>query len=344
MRTAKAFCPGHITGFFSIFDEHTDPMERGSQGAGLCLDKGATSIVTVRPASRPISRPNSRPVSVRSTDVRPITAEPSKDASIQITINGQDQVASVTRMAMESLVAMAKIDNDPLIGNGSLIGNDPFKLEVDITLDLPQAQGLGMSAAGTLSAALAAAKVLDLEGNQAELALNAAHLAEVENRTGLGDAVASAVGGFGVLEREGVPPLGRIRKLPWSKPVLLCFVGRELHTRSILEDEVTRGAIMVLGLEAMERFIKLPDPIGLMLQSWRFARETGLATQDILLAVSAVQQAGGRASMSMLGHTVFAIPERTGEHVLEDMRAALEPYGDTLVCGVDQDGARLVGD
>lgn len=41
---AKAFCPGHITGFFQIC-EHKDPMRSGSRGAGLCVSLGATSTV-----------------------------------------------------------------------------------------------------------------------------------------------------------------------------------------------------------------------------------------------------------------------------------------------------------
>src|SRR5512137_742081 len=40
----KAFCPGHITGFFQIM-EHKDPLRSGSRGAGLCVSLGATSTV-----------------------------------------------------------------------------------------------------------------------------------------------------------------------------------------------------------------------------------------------------------------------------------------------------------
>ena len=40
----KAFCPGHITGFFQIC-EHRDPMRSGSRGAGMCVSLGATSTV-----------------------------------------------------------------------------------------------------------------------------------------------------------------------------------------------------------------------------------------------------------------------------------------------------------
>ncbi len=43
----SAFVPGHITGFFEIFDD-TDPIKAGSKGAGLVLDKGVYTTVKVK--------------------------------------------------------------------------------------------------------------------------------------------------------------------------------------------------------------------------------------------------------------------------------------------------------
>ncbi|MWG35495.1 pantoate kinase [Halomarina oriensis] len=44
--TARAFVPGHVTGFFSVH-AHDDPVVAGSRGAGLALSDGVT--VTVDP-------------------------------------------------------------------------------------------------------------------------------------------------------------------------------------------------------------------------------------------------------------------------------------------------------
>lgn len=41
-----AYCPGHITGFF-LPCMHKDPLRTGSRGAGLCIDKGVTTTLTV---------------------------------------------------------------------------------------------------------------------------------------------------------------------------------------------------------------------------------------------------------------------------------------------------------
>lgn len=45
MNTATAFAPGHVTGFFSIADDHPDPLKKGSRGAGFCLAKGVTTTI-----------------------------------------------------------------------------------------------------------------------------------------------------------------------------------------------------------------------------------------------------------------------------------------------------------
>lgn len=51
MRRARAFCPGHVTGFFEI-RRSKDLLSTGSRGAGLCLSLGATSEVTLEDAPR----------------------------------------------------------------------------------------------------------------------------------------------------------------------------------------------------------------------------------------------------------------------------------------------------
>ncbi len=48
-----AFCPGHITGFFAP-KKHSDPLRSGSLGAGICINKGAVTTLTIEEGSRSI--------------------------------------------------------------------------------------------------------------------------------------------------------------------------------------------------------------------------------------------------------------------------------------------------
>lgn len=47
----NAFVPGHITGFFEIFDDRA-PLKSGSKGAGVVLDKGVYTTVKVRDGNK----------------------------------------------------------------------------------------------------------------------------------------------------------------------------------------------------------------------------------------------------------------------------------------------------
>jgi pantoate kinase len=78
---AKAFCPGHITGFFQIC-EAEDFLSTGSRGAGLCLSLGATSKVWVSDSQR---------------------------QAIETLIDGKKSKAGVTRMALRHLLGKDKL-------------------------------------------------------------------------------------------------------------------------------------------------------------------------------------------------------------------------------------------
>ncbi len=45
--TARAFCPAHITGFFTVSENHSDPERVGSRGAGFSVNLGAHARVDV---------------------------------------------------------------------------------------------------------------------------------------------------------------------------------------------------------------------------------------------------------------------------------------------------------
>lgn len=74
----RAFCPGHITGFFTIEDSEADPLVCGSRGVGFCVDAGAIADVTITPSDSMVT---------------------------DITINGERSDAPVTKLAICHLLA-----------------------------------------------------------------------------------------------------------------------------------------------------------------------------------------------------------------------------------------------
>jgi pantoate kinase len=52
VKEAKAFAPGHVTGFFQICDAPDDPILKGSRGSGVSIVQGVHTRVIVEPAER----------------------------------------------------------------------------------------------------------------------------------------------------------------------------------------------------------------------------------------------------------------------------------------------------
>jgi pantoate kinase len=61
------------------------------------------------------------------------------------------------------------------------------------------------------------------------------------------------------------------------------------------------------GRQALAALVEEPTVETLMEASRRFAREAGLLTPRVRETIDDVSEAGGEASMAMLGETVFAL-------------------------------------
>jgi pantoate kinase len=235
--------------------------------------------------------------------------------SITVWINGKKSRAEVTRSALEYLTK-----------------DDKYSIEVRTKLDLPQSQGFGMSAAGALSSAFAAADVLGLSRQNA---FEAAHVAEIENRAGLGDVSALHKGGITVRKRPGLPPVGEVMRIRGDPEMVLAVLGAPLLTRSVLSDSAKRRAINASGSEKVDQIVQKPSVSELFRLSAEFASETGLAKRNTMEAIGAASKLG-MASMAMLGNSVFATGDTRG------LRTVLSEFGKTWTCRVDTKGPRLL--
>jgi pantoate kinase len=191
--------------------------------------------------------------------------------------------------------------------------------EVDVRPDVPLGCGFGASGAATLATALAAAATFELETDRESL-LWAAHEAEVEAGTGLGDVFVQDRGGVVVGTEDG----GIERYEPETEVGYDSFGG--IATSEVLGDDERMERIREYGIDALSR-VAGSDLSGLLSEGWTFAAATGLATPRVVESVETVQAAGGTATMAMVGETVVAVDD-----------------GDTLPhrTGVATDGARLL--
>jgi pantoate kinase len=237
--------------------------------------------------------------------------------SIDLLLNGRRQKAEVSRWVAERLVG-------------------PRAMEVKVLSEtpLPVSQGFGVSAAGALSTALALDDALGLGLPRDEL-VAIAHEADVVSGTGLGDVVPASLGGMDLRLKPGAPGHAEVRTTPVKANILLAVLGAEMPTRTVLGDPAKVAAINAAGSAMVEEFSRNPSFERLFDIGNRFAENTGLASRTVVEVIRASRMFG-RATMAMLGNSVFA----TGNS--EQLSTLYLRFGTLQRCEVDNEGARLL--
>lgn len=191
---------------------------------------------------------------------------------------------------------------------------------------LPLGAGFGVSGAMALGTALAANAAFGCGRSENELTA-LAHVAEVQSGTGLGDVVAQARGGVPVRLDPGAPGYGRLDGVP-SRPNVEYVTFGELSTEDVLSGDTDQ--LSAAGEDALARLVREPTLSQFMYASRRFAREADLLTDEVTEAIRAVSEAGGEASMAMLGRTVFALGTGLSDAGYDALSCRTHPAGATL--------------
>ena len=182
-------------------------------------------------------------------------------------------------------------------------------VRVDIESPLALSSGFGLSGAAALATAYALDFLLGLGRPARDLAMTA-HVAEVENLTGLGDVCAQYRGGCLVKLQPGFPLHAEPLPVP-EQPVYYRYFS-PIRTPEVIGDEnqrarINQAAQVALGL--LESMVKAAEVdfnscIGLARQ---FARSSGLLRdRKVRETIARIEAAGGAASMIMLGNSVFS--------------------------------------
>ncbi|HIE31955.1 MAG TPA: GHMP kinase [Methanosarcinales archaeon] len=208
--------------------------------------------------------------------------------------------------------------------------------------DIPIGAGFGASGAYAIGAALAINRALSLNLTAGQLS-RVAHIAEVENRTGLGDVVAQSLGGIVIRCTAGAS--ARLNRIYTDERDVFWVVFDEISTKEMLEDKNTADRINPAGRDSLRELLKRPTFENFMIQSKRFAVETGLMSDAVSDAVEAVEAAGGMVSQAMLGDAVFAfdLSERGGAgDAITPIGSVLSEFGSVGRSRIDFGGARLI--
>ena len=302
---ARAWSPGHVTGFFAIRDSATNPLARGSIGAGFSISLGVRAELSATAASERWS----------------------PGRGVEVRVAGRKAALRSLDVTRSVLAAFASAVPDSMRRHALRIAFDH---------ELPVGQGFGVSGAAALSLSLALADIYDLPHRFAH---EVAHIAEVASKTGLGDVAGQIAGGFEARLRPGLPPRGRVIDLGLSGPVVLVSLGPKLSTKSVLEDLRARRRVNAVGARALREFMKRPSQGSFARVSAEFARRAGLATPEVT-KLAATLEGIAPAAQVMLGRSLFALPSEGG---VSEVLRRLPPSAPRWVARVSEKGCGLLG-
>ena len=193
-----------------------------------------------------------------------------------------------------------------LTQNSGIVG-----VKVDLTSPLPLGCGFGLSGAASLATAYALNELLSADKDNEALAM-IAHIAEVENRTGLGDVCSQYHGGCLVKLKEG-SPLTADRLPIAEQPIYYRYFG-PIQTSEVLGNReqtirINRAADVALSTLQTLTDAKPSNKLfnACFAASKQFSVESGLLSDTrVIDTIASIEAVGGVASMIMLGNGVFS--------------------------------------
>ena len=266
--TAKAFSPGHITGFIEkpekIKYNDSNNLYIGSKGAGFSIDRGITTTVKIF-----------------DHDL----------VNYQISINGiRVQDAEVSRWVIKQYLRLT---------------DQRCFINIEHESTIPIGFGLGSSGAAALSLSYALNDAFNTGLSTIEAA-QIAHNAEIACKTGLGTVIAEFVGGFEIRTNAGAPGVGTIEKIELKNHKVLIFCISQISTKSFLSRNhcvLTNG----LGEKMLKNLKASKDTCNFLKLSYCFANHLGLTEGKCKLPIQMLRARGFDSGIALFGETLFTL-------------------------------------
>lgn len=275
---AKAFSPGHITGFFEIPQENASCssfLQKGSNGAGFSIDRGIATTAYLYETAK---------------------------MDYQIRINGmKSRDVEVSKWVIEEYLRLA---------------HRPYFVSISHDVGIPIGFGLGSSGAAALSLSYALNQALEI-GLSTTQAAQIAHRAEIACNTGLGTVIAEFAGGFEMRTSAGAPGIGTVTKISLDenyKAIVLCLAP--ISTKSFLRNKMNEinglGSVMLNKLSATRR---LGDFLEM---ARKFADSLNLTEGRCKAPIAALKAKGLESSVALFGQTVFTVVSQSSANDVTD--------------------------
>ncbi|KAG2472947.1 MAG: Pantoate kinase, archaeal [Nitrosopumilales archaeon] len=263
----EAFCPAHVTGFFTAELENKESPELiGSLGAGFSMQEGVTTTVRARLKTK------------------------YDDSNFQLNINGyKSDNTQVSEFMINEFLNIV---------------NYEYFIEVFHDIPIPVGYGLGCSGAVALSLGIALNQALGTKLSKTQVG-QIAHNAEIKCRTGLGDVLASYHGGFEIRTKSGAPGIGAIQKIKTnsSDVIIICF--SPISTKEFLNERLS--SINGLGGKMVKELLKSKDCNEFQDMSIKFAKYVEVITPRMNEVINELHENGIKCGVALFGETIFSL-------------------------------------
>ncbi|SVB00143.1 uncharacterized protein METZ01_LOCUS152997, partial [marine metagenome] len=213
-----------------------------------------------------------------------------------------------------------EIDDPVVLRALELLGHGDRGLSIYLRRDLPIGSGFGISGASALAACI------ELD-NDLERCKMAAHQAEIEYKTGLGDVVAISAaldgGNFPIIvERKSPGANGEVTKHPVNSKLAICISGLGRNTSDIITSPEWIEIINTVSsnLEILDYDIRSVIKVGRT-----FTEKSGLIDENLVEILDSIPL-GAVSSIAHLGTSVVAISDNIAE-----LSKCLETYGEVRI-------------
>jgi pantoate kinase len=309
IRTAQAFAPGAISSFFEICDtQNGKPITDLERMGAIGGGFGLEKGVHTK-----------------------VSVQESQNNSVDIFINFKlVPQAKTTKKVAEALLAQT---------------NKKYAVIIEHQVEVPIGTGFGTSACGALTAGLALKKALALPLTYNQIG-KIAHVAEIENQTGLGTVSAlTFTGGCVLVVEPGAPGICQIDRIPITPNYMIVagFFYSKMPKKTVLSSPERKQQINFYGRKTLQTILAKPSLENFLDSCWEFSQKAGFATENVRQLVSLAKKNGAiGAAQNMLGEAVHALVlEENVEQVAEAFKQVL-PSQQVIVSKVDFQGARLV--
>ncbi|MCG3227318.1 MAG: hypothetical protein H7645_10380 [Candidatus Heimdallarchaeota archaeon] len=266
---SKYWVASHISGIFTIHDEHPDPLYRGSQGAGFSILRGTTTSI-----------------------------EYSDDKKSHFYFNDVEvdkEKANITNNVLNQILVLQKNKE-----------KSDFGISVYHQFDVPLSCGFGASASGALGCSFALRDFFDLNINEKYL-YGVAHIAEINEGGGLGDVLALYQGGYEIRTREGAPFIGKAENIITNGYKIATLSSGEIATKAIIRNPNWKEKINNIGKVLIENLIAEPTISNFATISQQFSITSFLATPEIIKYMKDLEKEDVLVGQIMLGNGIFIL-------------------------------------